>query len=46
MRSKRLALLPAEADREADAISERYADPVARVFPVAVSFIVPRSMVS
>ena len=43
---QRLALLPAEAEQEAEAISERYADPVARVFPVAVSFIVPRSMVS
>lgn len=42
---ERVAMLPQEADREAQAIIDRYADPVARVFPVSVTFVAPKSMV-
>ncbi|WP_017574760.1 DISARM system SNF2-like helicase DrmD [Nocardiopsis kunsanensis] len=38
----RLQSLATERDRELSAITERYADPVAHRFPVAVVFVVPR----
>jgi superfamily II DNA or RNA helicase len=37
----RLARIPSERISEAEAISLRYADPVHRTFPVAVTFILP-----
>jgi superfamily II DNA or RNA helicase len=40
----RLARIPDEKKSEATAIESRYADPTARIFPVAVVFLVPRSM--
>ncbi|SHG33104.1 SNF2 family N-terminal domain-containing protein [Desulfacinum infernum DSM 9756] len=40
----RLARIPDEKKKETAAIESRYADPMARTFPVAVVFIVPRSM--
>jgi hypothetical protein len=40
----RLARIPDEKESEATAIESRYADPAARTFPVAVVFLVPRSM--
>lgn len=41
---RRLEQIPAEIEREAQAIARRYADPVPRVFPAAVSFLVPRAL--
>jgi superfamily II DNA or RNA helicase len=41
----RLAELPAEIVRETDIIRARYADPQPRLFPVAVTFLVPEGMV-
>ena len=40
----RLASIPDEKKSEAEVIESRYADPTARTFPVAVVFLVPRSM--
>jgi hypothetical protein len=40
----RLAELPAEIVRETDIIRARYADPQPRLFPVAVTFLVPEGM--
>lgn len=40
----RLAAIPAQRDSEAAALRHRYADPVARRFPVAVTFLVPASL--
>jgi len=40
----RLARIPEERKNETAAIESRYADPTARTFPVAVVFLVPRSM--
>lgn len=40
----RLARIPEEKKNETAAIESRYADPTARTFPVAVVFLVPRSM--
>jgi hypothetical protein len=37
----RLERIPEERERESEAISCRYADPVHRTFPVAVEFIIP-----
>jgi hypothetical protein len=37
----RLQRIPEERERESEAISFRYADPVHRTFPVAVEFIIP-----
>ena len=34
--------IPAEIEREAEALRQRFADPEPRVFPVAVEFLVPR----
>ena len=39
----RLARLPEERDREVETIENRYRDFVARTFPVAVVFVVPKS---
>jgi len=39
----RLARIPGERESEAVAIEGRYANPMARTFPVAVVFLVPRS---
>jgi hypothetical protein len=40
----RLAVIPGEIEKERALIASRYADPVARTFPVAVVFIVPESI--
>jgi len=40
----RLAELPAELSRETEAIRRRYADPQPRLFPVAVTFLVPEGL--
>ena len=40
----RLAQIPDELDRELAAIKERYANPTARMFPVAVTFLVPEAL--
>jgi hypothetical protein len=40
----RLARIPEEKKNETVAIESRYANPAARTFPVAVVFLVPRSM--
>jgi superfamily II DNA/RNA helicase len=40
----RLAAIPAQKISEAAALRHRYADPVARRFPVAVTFLVPASL--
>ena len=36
--------IPAEVERETAAIKSRYADPQPRMFPVAVTFLVPEKM--
>ena len=36
--------IPAEIERETTAIKSRYADPQPRMFPVAVTFLVPEKM--
>ncbi|NTV65844.1 MAG: hypothetical protein HGA65_20235 [Oscillochloris sp.] len=41
----RLAQIPAEIDRETTAIRERFRDPQARLFPVALLFCIPERMV-
>ncbi len=38
---RRLDDIPAEIEREQDAIRRRYADPVPRLFPAAVTFLLP-----
>ncbi len=40
----RLAELPGELARETEAIRRRYADPQPRLFPVAVTFLVPEGL--
>lgn len=40
----RLTELPAELDREIEAIRRRYTDPQPRLFPVAVTFLVPEGL--
>jgi hypothetical protein len=40
----RLAAVPAEIERETNAIRARYADPGPRLFPLAVMFLVPEKM--
>jgi hypothetical protein len=40
----RLAAIPEETQKERLLIARRYAEPVARTFPVAVVFVVPESM--
>ena len=42
--ASRLAELPAELARETEAIRRRYADPQPRLFPVAVTFLVPEGL--
>lgn len=41
----RLVELPGEIERETKTIRERYADPQPRLFPVAVTFLVPEGLV-
>ena len=43
--STRLAAIPGDIERETKAIRARYANPSSRLFPVAVSYLVPASMV-
>lgn len=40
----RSSRIPAEIERETKAIQSRYADPQSRMFPVAVTFLVPERM--
>ena len=40
----RLNEIPAEIELETAAVRARYADPQPRMFPVAVSFLVPQRM--
>lgn len=40
----RLAQIPGELQAETEAIAARYADPQARLFPVAVTFLVPERL--
>ena len=40
----RIAVIPKEIEREAEAIRNRYAEPQERTFPVALTFLVPESM--
>lgn len=40
----RAAAIPEEIERETISIRRRYADPDARLFPVAVTFLVPKAM--
>ena len=42
--ASRLDQLPAELARETEAIRRRYADPQPRLFPVAVTFLVPEGL--
>ncbi|HUY46013.1 MAG TPA: DISARM system SNF2-like helicase DrmD, partial [Streptosporangiaceae bacterium] len=42
--AERLASLPATRDQETAALRRRYADPVARWFPAAITFLVPASI--
>ncbi|MBS2964095.1 DISARM system SNF2-like helicase DrmD [Actinocrinis puniceicyclus] len=42
--AKRLDAIPAQLETETAALRHRYADPVARRFPVAVTFLVPASL--
>ncbi|MBF8187828.1 DEAD/DEAH box helicase [Nonomuraea sp. K274] len=42
--TERLAAIPGQIESEATALRHRYADPVARRFPVAVTFLVPASV--
>jgi hypothetical protein len=41
---RRLAAIPADIDRETAAIRTRYAAPTPRLFPAAVTFLVPRHL--
>jgi CRP-like cAMP-binding protein len=41
---RRLVEIPAEIQAETEAIRKRYAEPVPRMFPVAVEFLVPSRM--
>lgn len=40
----RLEQIPAEIEQETDLIRQRYADPQPRLFPVAVTFLVPQKL--
>jgi hypothetical protein len=40
----RLRAIPAEIERESAAIKARFADPEPRMFPVAVTFLVPQRL--
>jgi len=42
--AERLARIPAEREREVEAVRLRYADPTSRTFPVAVVFLVPERL--
>lgn len=39
----RIAMIPKEIEKESKALRERYAEPVARSFPVAITFLVPEN---
>jgi hypothetical protein len=41
---RRVAQIPADLQRETAAVRARYAEPVPRLFPVAVSVVVPRAL--
>jgi uncharacterized membrane protein YccC len=41
---KRLQEIPEEIERETQAIKARFANPQARMFPVAVTFLVPENL--
>jgi hypothetical protein len=41
---RRLAVIPADVERETAAIRTRYAAPAPRLFPAAVTFLVPRHL--
>jgi superfamily II DNA or RNA helicase len=41
---RRLETIPADIERESEAIRHRYADPEPRLFPAAVTFLVPDSV--
>ncbi|QFY07942.1 hypothetical protein GBF35_15750 [Nonomuraea phyllanthi] len=43
--TERLAAIPGQIESETAALRHRYADPVARRFPVAVTFLVPASVI-
>lgn len=40
----RVRAIPGEIEREVEAIKSRFADPQPRMFPVAVTWLVPESM--
>lgn len=40
----RLEKIPAEIEQETEAIHKRFADPEPRLFPLAVTFLVPKKM--
>lgn len=41
---RRLAEIPEEIEREAEAIRARYRHPVPRLFPVAITFLIPKGL--
>jgi hypothetical protein len=41
---ERLESIPDEIERETQAIRARYADPTPRLFPVAVTYLIPRKI--
>lgn len=40
----RLAQIPLELEKETDAVDKRFADPQTRLFPVAVTFLIPKRL--
>ncbi len=41
---RRLTEIPGEIEKESEAIRARFADPQPRMFPVAVTFLIPQRM--
>jgi hypothetical protein len=41
---RRAEHIPEEIDREAAAIRERFAEPTPRIFPIAITYLVPRAL--
>ena len=41
---ERIEAIPGEIELEAEVIRRRYAEPAARLFPVALTFLVPESL--
>ena len=41
---RRVAEIPGEIERETQAIAQRYADPQPRLFPVAVTYLIPERL--